>query len=115
MGVHLIHTMNRFNQAVAICWVVSSILGCSPSPQTGRPEDKVSTAEVRSSTVVKDCDSIELILQRCDRIPEVKQAAPKIIALLHEQLEKVPKIEQSKMCQEVVGYWQAACGESNKN
>ena len=116
MGVHLIHTMNRFNQAVAICWVVSGILGCSPSsPQMGRSEDKVSTAEVRSSTVAEDCDSIELILQRCDRIPEVKQAVPKIIAVLHEQLEKVPKIEQSKMCQEVVGYWQAACGESNKN
>ena len=115
MGVHLIHTMNRFNQAVAICWVVSSILGCSPSPQTGRSEDKVSTAEVRSSIVAKDCDSIELILQRCDRIPEVKQAASKIIAVLHEQLEKVPKIEQSKVCQEVAGYWQAACGESNRN
>ena len=107
--------MNRINQAVAICWVVSSLLGCSPSSQTGRSEDKVPTAEVRSSTVVKDCDSIELILQRCDRVPEVKQAAPKIIAVLHEQLEKVPKIEQSKMCQEVAGYWQAACGESNKN
>ena len=81
----------------------------------GRLEGKEPTAEVRSSTVAKNCDSIELTLQRCDRIPEVKQAAPKIIALLHEQLEKVPKIEQSKMCQEVVGYWQAACGESNKN
>ena len=107
--------MNRFNQAVAICWVVSSVLGCSPSSQKGRSEDKVPTVEVRSSTVAKNCDSIEFTLQRCDRVSEVKQSAPKIIAVLHEQLEKVPRIEQSKMCQEVVEYWQAACGESNKN
>jgi hypothetical protein len=82
---------------------------CSPTESSLTTDIEQYGVDV-AFTLPKACEPIEPLLARCKSAIESEAEAKKLLAVLSEQLQTAPEVEQLRICQDVQKFWQAACG-----